>query len=123
MGWGAPTFSTGTELPRAGGGGHELWIPVLDGREVAARHVQNTFFGVKGHNLLMNLDMEGIAISYGSACSSGSANAPQALIETGMSENEARCSVRISIGKMIVKNDINRLFISLENIINRIQKK
>ena len=82
-----------------------------------------TFFGVEGHNLLMNLDMEGIAISYGSACSSGSTNAPQALIETGMPENEARCSVRISIGKMIVENDINRLFISIENIINRIQKK
>jgi cysteine desulfurase len=81
-----------------------------------------TFFGVEGHALLINLDMEGIAISYGSACSSGSASVPQALIEIGMSENEARCSVRISIGKMIVGNDIDRLFISIKNIINRIQK-
>ena len=82
-----------------------------------------TFFGVGGHNLLMNLDMEGIAISYGSACSSGSATVPQALIETGMPSDEARCSVRISIGKMITKNDINKLFISIKNIINRMQKK
>ena len=82
-----------------------------------------TFFGVQGNSLLMNLDMQGIAISYGSACSSGSSSAPQALIETGMSENEARCSVRISIGKMIEEDDINRLFLSIENIINRIQKK
>tara|TARA_Y100001970_G_scaffold53533_1_gene67788 strand:- start:3296 stop:4420 length:1125 start_codon:yes stop_codon:yes gene_type:complete len=81
-----------------------------------------TFFNVEGHNLLMNLDMEGIAISYGSACSSGSTNAPQALIEIGMPINEARCSVRISIGKMITENNIKRLFKSLNNIINRIKK-
>ena len=80
-----------------------------------------TFFGVEGHGLLMNLDMQGIAISYGSACSSGSANAPQALIEIGMEENEARCSVRISIGKMIVKDDIDKLFISIKNIIDRVK--
>ena len=80
-----------------------------------------TFFGVEGHGLLMNLDMQGIAISYGSACSSGSANAPQALIEIGMKEEEARCSVRISIGKMIIKKDIKQLFKSIENIINRIK--
>ena len=81
-----------------------------------------TFFGVEGHGLLMNLDMQGIAISYGSACSSGSANAPQALIEMGMEENEARCSVRISIGKMIKKNDIKQLFETICNIISRIKK-
>ena len=81
-----------------------------------------TFFGVEGHGLLMNLDMQGIAISYGSACSSGSAKAPQALIEIGMKENEARCSVRISIGKMIEKNDIKQLFNSICNIISRIKK-
>ena len=80
-----------------------------------------TFFGVEGHGLLMNLDMQGIAISYGSACSSGSANAPQALIEIGMEENEARCSVRISIGKMIVKDDIDKLFISIKNIVDRVK--
>ena len=68
-----------------------------------------TFFGVEGHGLLMNLDMQGIAISYGSACSSGSANAPQALIEIGMKEEEARCSVRISIGK----NFENKKFIKI----------
>ncbi len=81
-----------------------------------------TFFGVEGHGLLMNLDMQGIAISYGSACSSGSANAPQALIEMGMEENEARCSVRISIGKMIEKDDIKKLFETICNIISRIKK-
>ena len=82
-----------------------------------------TFFGVKGHSLLMNLDILGIAISYGSACSSGSANAPLALLEIGMPKDEASCSVRISIGKMIKKEDIDKLIFSLTDIILRIQKK
>ena len=82
-----------------------------------------TFFGVEGHSLLMNLDILGIAISYGSACSSGSANAPLALLEIGMPKDEALCSVRISIGKMIKEKDIDKLILSLSNIISRIQKK
>ena len=82
-----------------------------------------TFFNVQGHSLLMNLDIMGIAISYGSACSSGSANAPLALLEIGMPKEEAACSVRISIGKMITKQDIDKLIESLSTIIVRIQKK
>ncbi|MBI45495.1 MAG: cysteine desulfurase NifS [Candidatus Marinimicrobia bacterium] len=82
-----------------------------------------TFFNVQGHSLLMNLDIMGIAISYGSACSSGSANAPLALLEIGMPKEEAACSVRISIGKMITKQDIDKLIKSLSAIIVRIQKK
>ena len=82
-----------------------------------------TFFGVEGHALLMNLDILGIAISYGSACSSGSANAPLALLEIGMPKNEASSSVRISIGKMIKRENIDKLISSLSDIILRIQKK
>ena len=94
----------------------------LNGENRLSGIMNLTFFGVEGHGLLMNLDMQGIAISYGSACSSGSANAPQALIEIGMKEDEARCSVRISIGKMIQRDDIKKLFNSICNIISRIKK-
>ena len=94
----------------------------LNGENRLSGIMNLTFFGVEGHGLLMNLDMQGIAISYGSACSSGSANAPQALIEIGMKEDEARCSVRISIGKMIQKDDIKKLFETICNIISRIKK-
>ena len=94
----------------------------LNGENRLSGIMNLTFFGVEGYGLLMNLDMQGIAISYGSACSSGSANAPQALIEIGMKEDEARCSVRISIGKMIQRDDIKKLFNSICNIISRIKK-
>ena len=81
-----------------------------------------TFFQVDGHALLINLDMLNIAISYGSACSSGSASVPKTLLEIDMPEEEARCTVRISIGKTINKDDINFLIDSLKNIIERIKK-
>jgi len=81
-----------------------------------------TFFQVDGHALLINLDMLNIAISYGSACSSGSASVPKTLLEIDMPEEEARCTVRISIGKTINQDDINFLVDSLKNIIGRIKK-
>jgi len=81
-----------------------------------------TFFGVEGHALLINLDMLNIAVSYGSACSSGSVSAPTALLEMGMNENEAKNTIRISIGKMIDKDQVDYLVDSLTNIIKRIKK-
>ena len=81
-----------------------------------------TFFQVDGHALLINLDMLNIAISYGSACSSGSASVPKTLLEIDMPEEEAKCTVRISIGKTINQDDINFLVDSLKNIIGRIKK-
>ena len=60
--------------------------------------------------------MLNISISYGSACSSGSATAPMALLEIGMDENEARSSVRISIGKMITKENLDTLVSKLEQV-------
>ena len=78
---------------------------------------------IKADTLLIALDLEGFETSTGSACSSGSANAPLALLEIEMPKDEALCSVRISIGKMIREKDIDKLILSLSNIISRIQKK
>ena len=76
-----------------------------------------TFNNYDGQSLLMNLDMNGIAISYGSACSSGSAKPSAALLETGMTEKDAKNTIRISIGKFINKEDIQFLVKTLNKII------
>ena len=81
-----------------------------------------TFFNVDGNSLLMNLDMNNIAISFGSACASGSTSAPLALLEMGMPDDEAKCTVRISIGKFITKDDIDNLADTINKIISRIKK-
>ena len=80
-----------------------------------------TFFGVDSHSLVINLDMVNIAISAGSACSSGSINIPKTLLEIGMNPDEAKNTVRISIGKLTNKNDIKHLAQSIAEIINRIK--
>jgi len=76
-----------------------------------------TFNDIDGHDLLMNLDLRGIAISFGSACASGSAKASSALLETGMLKEDAKKTVRISIGKFIKKKDIDTLIDNLKKII------
>ena len=77
-----------------------------------------TFFDFDGHSLLLNLDMKNIAISFGSACSSGSAKASDALLSIGMDENTAKKTVRISIGKFITKKNIIDLVNTIKEIIS-----
>ena len=74
------------------------------------------------YTVYKNLDMLNIAISYGSACSSGSISVPKPLTEMGMDEIEAKNTVRISMGKMINKKDVDFLVHSIISIINRIKK-
>ena len=76
-----------------------------------------TFFNFDGHGLLLNLDMRNIAISFGSACSSGSAKASKALLSTGMDEDTANSTVRITIGSFIKRDDIINLVNTIKEII------
>ena len=59
-----------------------------------------SFHDVDSNSLIMNLDMEGIAVSAGSACSSGVVKAPKILLDIGVSRKMASESVRISLGKL-----------------------
>lgn len=54
--------------------------------------------GTSSETLLMALDLEGIAVSTGSACSSGTVKPSHVLLAMGVPEEEARCSLRISLG-------------------------
>ena len=79
-----------------------------------------TFPGIEGQNLLLLLDIAGISISYGSACGSGSVTASKVLLNLGLSEEEAKSSVRISIGKT---HTLNQIDVLSKNLINIISKK
>ena len=65
----------------------------------------------------MALDMQGYAISGGSACSSGSVKASLTLSEIGMDEELALKTVRISFGKNLTKDNIIGLSNSISSII------
>ncbi len=67
------------------------------------------FPGVSGENLAIALDLKGIAVSTGSACSSGSLEPSHVLLAMGQSREQARSSVRISFGAYQDGEDVRQL--------------
>lgn len=80
-----------------------------------------SFKGVRGDSLAMNLDLEGIAVSTGAACSEGKIDPSHVLIAMGVSKDEAASSVRFSLGRFTEKDDIDLVLEKLPAIVERIR--
>ncbi len=80
-----------------------------------------SFSGVKGESLAMNLDIEGIAVSTGAACSEGKVDPSHVLRAMGASKEEAASSVRFSLGRITEKEDIDIVTKKLPGIVSRIR--
>jgi len=78
-----------------------------------------TFPGVLGESLLIALDLEGIQVSMGSACAAGAVEPSHVLLAMGLSHDEARSSLRLSLGWDTTRNDIARA----ANIIPRMWRR
>ncbi|HZH32054.1 MAG TPA: cysteine desulfurase family protein [Pyrinomonadaceae bacterium] len=76
-------------------------------REMRLPHVSNISFRfIEGEGLLINLDMQGVAVSTGSACSSGSLEPSPVIRALGRDDELARGSIRFSLGKDTTEEDI-----------------
>lgn len=64
--------------------------------------------GVNNESLLVRLDMDGIAASAGSACSSGSIDPSHVLLALGQTKKQAQTSIRFSLGKDTTKEQIDK---------------
>jgi cysteine desulfurase len=64
---------------------------------------------VEGESMLLNLDLEGIAASTGSACSSSSLEPSYVLLAMGLSHELAHGSLRFSLGRETTEEDIARV--------------
>ena len=76
-----------------------------------------SFPKMSGQILMINLDLLGIAVSYGAACSSGTPKPPKVLLETGLSPDLAKCSIRISFGHQNTYEEIDYFIDSLKSIL------
>lgn len=76
---------------------------------------------VEGESMLLNLDLEGIAASTGSACSSSSLEPSYVLLAMGFPQELAHGSLRFSMGRETTEEDIDRVLEVLTRIIARLR--
>lgn len=76
---------------------------------------------VEGESILLLLDMEGIAASSGSACTSGSLDPSHVLLATGLDHGTAHGSIRFTLSEEITEEDIDFVVETMKNIIARLR--
>lgn len=81
------------------------------------------FPGVDGEGLVIGLDLEGVAVSSGSACSSGRVEPSHVLLEMGLSEEDARSSIRVSLSRLTTNEEIQRFLSILSSTLPRHRKR
>lgn len=82
----------------------------------------NVWFSfVEGESLIIQLDMEGIACSTGSACSSIKLEPSPVLLAIGLKPQEAHGSLRISLGRWTEEKEISQFLKTLPGIIKKIR--
>nr|MDD6336234.1 cysteine desulfurase family protein [bacterium] len=82
--------------------------------------VSMTFRGIESESLLLLLDMQGFAVSSGSACSAGAGEPSHVLASIGLDSISARGTLRISIGRENTMEDIEALLAVLPGMAERL---
>ena len=80
-----------------------------------------SFRYVEGESLLFSLDLAGIAVSSGSACSSGSLEPSHVLLATGLPEGLAHGSIRFSFGKHNTVEDVDYTVDKLKEVVVKLR--
>jgi len=84
-------------------------------------HASFLFQGVEGESLLLQLDMDGIAASSGSACTSGSLEPSHVILALGYPRERALGSLRLSVGKGNTDADIDLVLDRLPKMVARLR--
>lgn len=80
-----------------------------------------SFDGCNGENILFCLDLKGVCVSTGSACSAGAVT-PSHVISAIAGEARAKSAVRFSFGKYNTKEDVDLTIAALKEIVSKIRK-
>jgi cysteine desulfurase len=88
-----------------------------------ARRVPNTsnvtFHGADGEGIVIALDLSGIAVSTGSACSSGRVEPSPVLLAMGLSPEDARATVRFSLSRFTTREEVDQALRVLRDVVPR----
>jgi len=76
---------------------------------------------VEGESMLLNLDLAGVAVSTGSACSSSALEPSHVLLAIGLSPEIAHGSLRFTLGRGTTEEDINYVLEILPNIVTKLR--
>jgi cysteine desulfurase len=79
------------------------------------------FDGVDAEALLIALDMQGIAASFGAACQSGATEPSHVLLAMGLTPSEARSSLRLSLSRLTTAAEIDRALAILPAAVTRLR--
>jgi cysteine desulfurase len=89
------------------------------------RRLPNTsniaFDCVEGEGFVIAMDLEGVACSTGAACSSGSVEPSHVLSAIGLNAEEARSSIRLSLGRYTTEEDIDATLAVLPAVVERLR--
>ncbi len=86
-------------------------------------NVTNLMFpGLRSDSILMGLDIEGIAVSAGSACNSGTVNPSHVLLAMGYSKEDAAATIRVSLGLGTTEVDVDYFIETLPVVVERIRQ-
>ncbi len=104
-------------IPRLIGSAHLNGHPV----ERLPNNVNFCFDGVEGESVLLGLDLEGIAASSGSACTSGSVEPSHVLSAMGVPAEQAVGSLRLTVGRSNDNEDIDKVLDVLPGLVQRLR--
>jgi len=81
-----------------------------------------SFPGAEGESIMMALDLEGIAVSTGSACASENLQPSHVLTALGLKPEESHTSIRVTLGKYTTETEVDKFLEVLPAVIERLRK-
>ena len=93
-----------------------------DGVERTPNTTNIRFDHIEGEAMVIALDLKGVAVSSGAACSSGAVKPSHVLTAIGLSTEQAKSSIRFSLGKETTDEDVNALLEAVPSVVAHLRK-